>query len=144
MIRSLLQGATYDDSISDMRRRLDAIPDDLDGFFKLILDDIPELYRPQSAMTFKIALAHRGRLPLIIHAYADEIHNPDYALSAPVKELERSYLYELTTQFPNRLDTRCKGLLEVVKDEYDRISPYYAYQVDFLHRTVRDCQGRAR
>ncbi|KAK7966477.1 uncharacterized protein PG986_000754 [Apiospora aurea] len=44
-VRSLLEGVDYNDNIADMRRRLDAIPEDLDDFFRKILNDIPEFYR---------------------------------------------------------------------------------------------------
>ncbi|KAK8047371.1 hypothetical protein PG996_015435 [Apiospora saccharicola] len=138
VVRSLLQGATYDDSLADMHRRLGAIPDDLDEFFKQMLKDIPRLYRSQSAMTFKIALAAKKPLPLVFHGYADEIHqDPGSAIAAPTKQMEDAALQGMIKQIPNRLDARCKGLLEIVKCR-DSPNAYYAYEVDFLHRTVRD------
>ncbi|KAK8040902.1 hypothetical protein PG994_013909 [Apiospora phragmitis] len=115
VVRSLLEGAQYDDDIADMRCRLDAIPDNLDDLFRQMLD-IPEFYRSQSAMTFKIALAAESPLPLVIHGYADEIHrNHDYAMAVPFIPLGEAGLQRMTKQIPNRLDTRCKGLLEMVK-----------------------------
>ncbi|KAK8001552.1 hypothetical protein PG991_013774 [Apiospora marii] len=137
VVRSLLQGAAYDDSLADMRRRLNAIPDDLNKLFEQMLHDIPSFYRSQSAMTFKIAIAAQKPLPLVVYGYADEIHHdPGSAVAAPTKQLEAAVLQEMIRQVPNRLDARCKGLLEVVKCSSP--SAYYAYEVDFLHRTVRD------
>lgn len=137
-VRSLSEGANYDDSISDMRRRLGAIPDGLYDFFKQMLHRIPELYRPHAALTFNIAIAAESPLPLVIHGYADEIYrNPEFGMSAPARQLDEAALEKMNKQLVNRLDARCKGLLEVVKHE-NPLNAYHAYEVDFLHRTVRD------
>ncbi|KAK8135720.1 hypothetical protein PG984_003660 [Apiospora sp. TS-2023a] len=137
-VRSLLEGANYDDSISDMRRRLDEIPDDLEDFFKLMLHSIPEFYRPHAALTFNIAIAAESPLPLVIYGYADDVNrDPEFAISAPVRPISETAIETMNKQTANRLDGRCKGLLEVVKHE-NPPNAYHAYEVNFLHRTVRD------
>ncbi|KAK8066609.1 hypothetical protein PG997_013356 [Apiospora hydei] len=137
-VRSLLEGADYDDNIADMRRRLDAIPEDFDDFFRKILNDIPEFYRAQATMTFKVAIAAESPLPLAIHGYADDIYrDPKFAMSALVKPLDETAIEQMNKQLINRLDARCKGLLKVVKHR-DPPNAYHAYEVSFLHRTARD------
>ncbi|KAK6849217.1 hypothetical protein PG995_013050 [Apiospora arundinis] len=128
VVRSLLDGATHDDRIADMRRRLDALPDDLDDFFRDMLDRVPKAYRAQSAMTFTVAIAAARPLPL---------------WKPPTKLLEYPAMTEMISKFPNRLDARCKGLLEIVKRK-DGPNPYHQWDVDFLHRTVRDFLNSAQ
>lgn len=138
VIRSLLEGAQYADSIDEMRHRLDRFPEDLEDFFKHMLDDIPPFYRPQASMTFKIATTAHRPLPLVIHSFTDDfMKQPHFALTAKISPLsEREILFK-RKQIPDRLDARCKGLLEVVR-WVNAPSLYHEYEVDFLHRTVRD------
>ncbi|KAK6833291.1 hypothetical protein PG987_007985 [Apiospora arundinis] len=138
VVRSLLDGARYDDTIADMRRRLDALPNGLDDFFKLMLKGVDQFYRAKSAMSIKIAVAAAASLPLVIHVYADDIHeDPEHALKASVAELKYPDMRDMINQMPNRIDARSKGLLEVVKRD-DAPNPYHEWEVAFLHRTVRD------
>ncbi|KAK8004101.1 transcription factor SEF1 [Apiospora arundinis] len=138
VIKSLLNGAKYDDTIADMRRRLDALPDDLDKFFQHILNGVDPFYRAKSALSFKIAIAAAVSLPLVIHVYADDIHqDPEHALRAATAELKYPDMRDIISKMHNRIDARSKGLLEVVKRE-DAPNPYHEWEVDFLHRTVRD------
>lgn len=133
VVRSLKEGTLYSDSIDEMHHRLDTFPEDLEGFFKQMLYDIPAFYRQHTSITFKVALAAAAPLPLEIYGLVDElVKQPLFALS-PFVEKE---LQDDINVLPNRLDARSKGFLEVVK----RADPYPcdAYEVDFLHRTARD------
>ncbi|XDG05229.1 hypothetical protein ABKA04_004844 [Annulohypoxylon sp. FPYF3050] len=138
VVRSLLEGAQYADSIDQMRDRLDRFPKDLEGFFKHMLEDIPSFYRPQTYRTLEIATAALDPLPLIIYGYAEDIEKqPDMALTANSTPLPENELRLKIKHISHQLDARCKGLLEVVKRS-DTESLYHMNEVDFLHRTVRD------
>ncbi|KAI1121352.1 hypothetical protein F5Y10DRAFT_272184 [Nemania abortiva] len=81
VIRSLLEGATYADSLDDMYRRLEAFPKDLGTYFQRMIDDIPEVYRLRTALTLRIALAADVPLPLSTYHFIDELFSdPDFAL----------------------------------------------------------------
>ncbi|KAI0382484.1 hypothetical protein F5Y04DRAFT_252747 [Hypomontagnella monticulosa] len=138
VVRSLLDGAYKADEIDDMRRRVNEFPEDLEGFFKQMLDDVQPSYRRQTSMTFKIALTAVKPLPLMIHGFADDtLKNPQFALTAKTEPLSENKLMQRIEDIPNRLDARCKGLLEVVKRRREE-SLYAKFEVDFFHRTVRD------
>ena len=66
VVRSLLEGLVYADRISDLRRRLDAFPEDLEGFFQKMLDSVPKIYRAQTSQAFKVALVPSHPLPVLI------------------------------------------------------------------------------
>lgn len=140
VVKSLLEGLTYADTIDDLRLRLDAFPPDLDAFFQQMLDSIPVIYRKQTTRIFQIALVLDQPHDFLVYSFLDDLReNPQAAFvklesqKLPIEE----YLRRLD-QVRRRLDGRCKGLLEVslrsklVEDPYDR------YNVTFLHRTVRD------
>ena len=135
VVRSLLEGLTNEDSIRTLEARLDDLPADLEDFFGHILEKVDTVYRRDMARTFQVALQAMDPLTLIMHSYLDE-SDADYALkidSAPMGN------YEMDTrisQMRRRINGRCKGLLE---PSFDHLGGnFWGYQVEFLHRTVRD------
>lgn len=131
VVRDLLEGLTFNDTIKTMHMRLDRFPEDLDDYFRHIFDSIPKVYRIQTARTFQIALSRDTPLPLITYALMDDVEE-DPALdihSSP--DLEQGQMEMKLAMMWRRLDGRSKGLLEVVVTERQ-------YLVEFLHRTVRD------
>ncbi|KAI8961684.1 hypothetical protein F5Y11DRAFT_220603 [Daldinia sp. FL1419] len=128
--RELRNGLTEYDSFSDMRRRLDNIPTDLEVFFKQILDSVEPFYHRKLATTLRIALAARQPASFLIYSFHDdEDEDPDYALEFPIEPLSAQKLALRKRQITRRLNGRCRGLLE-----YNPNSGY----VEFLHRTVMD------
>lgn len=128
VVRDLLEGFTYNDGIKTMHRRLESIPDSLEGFFQHMLDSAPKFYLKDRARVFQIALSTNYALPMILYSFVGDLEDePELTyqeIRRPCEEHERP-LRRGTVE--RRLDACCKGLLEVV-DNRD----------DFLHRTVRD------
>ncbi|KAI1459734.1 hypothetical protein F4805DRAFT_420067 [Annulohypoxylon moriforme] len=138
VVRSLLEGACYADSIEQMQNRLEDFPKDLEDFFKHMLNDVPPPYRSQSPRTFKIASTALGPLPLVIYGFVEDIYKqPNFALDTEVSRFPENELLQRIDRLPRQLDAQCKGLLEVVRISHAK-SLYHTYEVDFLHRTVRD------
>ncbi|KAJ8125959.1 hypothetical protein O1611_g7679 [Lasiodiplodia mahajangana] len=138
VIRSLLEGATYADSLNDMHRRLEAFPKDLETYFQRMIDDVPEVYRPRTALTLRVALAADGPLPLSTYYFIDELFSdPDFALRIERRVVTGMEYNAIRTKMTARLDGRCKGLLEVVSVK-NFGAPWRSRRVDFLHRTVKD------
>ncbi|KAI0854566.1 hypothetical protein F4860DRAFT_499063 [Xylaria cubensis] len=138
VVRSLLEGATYADSLNDMRRRLEAFPKDLETYFQRMIDDIPEVYRFRTALTLRIALAADGPLPLSTYYFIDELlPDPDFALKIKRRVVTAIEFNAIRRRMTARLDGRCKGLLEAVTVP-NLDAPWRNRRVDFLHRTVKD------
>jgi hypothetical protein len=137
VVRSLLDGLTNADRVSDLMKRFNEMPQSLDEFFKEMLFDIEERYRQQSALTFMIALEAAQELPLIVYWFLD-LEDPNYLANSQVQALSTGTLNARNKQITKRINARCKGLLQIVKQKTLSADPMWSHVVGFLHRTVRD------
>ncbi|KXX78862.1 Vegetative incompatibility protein HET-E-1 [Madurella mycetomatis] len=128
--RDLRNGLTEYDTIEDLRRRLENIPNDLDFFFRQILESVEPFYHSKMAVSLLASLAVRQPAPLSVYGFLDdEFEDPEYAKKIPLRPLPREKLEARAKQISRRLNGRCRGLLEVNKA---------TKCVEFLHRTVMD------
>jgi hypothetical protein len=124
-------------------------PEDLESFFQHMIDSIPKVYRSQTARTFKVVLAADRPLKLMTYSFMDDLEeDPAWAFKLELQPMEQYEIQLRCDQMRRRLDGRCKGLLEVyaksnMGDSPDDITLNY-YEVDFLHRTVRDFLQESR
>lgn len=129
VVRQLQEGLTNYDTSRDLWKRLDRIPDGLTMFFRLIIESVEPFYLQKMAETLLIAAAGQGPLHSAIYTFHDRGDaNPSYATEEPLSPWTDKQLADEVRPCSMRLNSRCKGLLEV--DAFDR--------VNFLHRTVRD------
>ena len=101
--RSLLEGLTNLDDISDLQKRLRELPPELNDLFSLMLKSIkPSFYLEQGSRLFQIV--YHARSPLSVHdlSVAD---NEEASHHLPVDVV--------TAAISARLKSRCAGLLEV-------------------------------
>ncbi|KAK3934858.1 hypothetical protein QBC46DRAFT_358696 [Diplogelasinospora grovesii] len=127
--RSLRDGLTNGDTLQDLRKRLVALPTDLERLFRHMLDAVDSLYHEKMARIFLIALwATIIPLDLLIYAYHNEEEDDeDYAIRRPVKRIAPDELDDIKEQTKRRINAWSSGLLEVQH-----------LKVEFLHRSVRD------
>ena len=160
VVRSLVQGLTNADRILDLERRLQSLPTDLETYFRHMLDTIEEIYKQQTVQTFHIALQAAEPLNLMTYVMLDEIEEkPDYSIELPPQQLKTEHIESQCQDMKLRINARCKDLLQVTRkksykwtvDDYldsdlskefpngePSLQPLFQYEVDFLHRTVRD------
>ncbi|KAK2599878.1 hypothetical protein N8I77_011598 [Diaporthe amygdali] len=124
---SLLAGLTYDDRISDLQRRLDALPADLEKLYVAILDDLDPFYFEHASQYFKLLMIAPDPPSALVFSFADE-EDPDFVLKQSVKPLTDDQVAMRITTTRRRLNSRCKGLIELGPEN----------RVQFLHRSVRD------
>ena len=163
--RSLLQGLTNADRITDLERRLRSLPIDLETYFRHMLDNIEDIYKQQTVQTFHTALQAAEPLNLMTYVMVDELEeNPNYAIELPVQQMSRGQIESRCQEMKLRINARCKDLLQVsrkvskktlhnsmletsldhssgseeVSSGEPSLQPLFPYEVDFLHRTVRD------
>lgn len=125
---SLRKGLSNGDTITDLQRRLDSLPTDLESFFRHMLDVVEPFYHQKMARVLQIAVNARQSLDLQfyhIHEYEDE--DKDYAINRSTESHAPDRLDETLDQCRRRINAICGGLLEIKKQ-----------RVEFLHRTVRD------
>lgn len=139
VVDSLLNGLLWADNLRDLQARLDDLPDDLDEFYKRILDMIEPIYLNESIKIFQTSMDADQALPALAYEFLlQEKSMPDYALRyANNGKMGWSHARKWTPKnMGTRLNARCKDLLEVV--EIPDETSFMRYQVDFHHRTVRD------
>jgi len=126
----LREGLTNRDSFSDLVRRLESFPLELDVFFRQILESVDPFYHCKMSTTLQIATAASEPLQAAIYAFHDmEYDDPDYALRIPLRPLTRTELGQMIERMCWQLNSRCRGLIEVHEQ---------SGTVNFLHRTVMD------
>ncbi|KAK0615244.1 hypothetical protein B0T17DRAFT_479272, partial [Bombardia bombarda] len=121
----LREGMNDYDSFSELRRRVDSFPTDLETFFKHILGSIDPCQYNKMATSLQIAVAACEPLHISIYTFHDQEHEDDQYLQhlVPIEEVVEE---KTNRQTIRRLNGRCRGLLETNFNGY----------VTFLHRTV--------
>lgn len=129
VVKQLQEGLTNYDTSKDLWKRLEGIPDGLTKFFRLMIESVEQFYLQKMAETLMIAAAGQGPLHSAIYTFHDRWDtNPNYAIEETIAPWTDKQLEDEVRPCSMRLNSRCKGLLEV--DAFNR--------VNFLHRTVRD------
>ncbi|KAF4966307.1 hypothetical protein FSARC_5979 [Fusarium sarcochroum] len=144
VVRSFQEGLINGDRIVDLQTRLRDLPKDLNDYFeKILLSDVDDFYRPQSARMSAATLHAQQRLPLMAYWFLDQ-QDPEYALKLEVAPLDLQKMSLRLEQTRKRLNACCKGLLEVQSifafQNMDSPSSgfWFNQKVDFLHRTVQE------
>ncbi|KAI1740933.1 hypothetical protein F4680DRAFT_447784 [Xylaria scruposa] len=128
--RLLREGLTNRDSFSDICRRLESFPLELEAFFRQILESVEPFYHRKMSTTLQMAIVADEPL----HAMAYDFHDQDYDDEGYVFHLPISpYTLQEEEDLKERmiwwLNSRTRGLLEINRE---------TGTIDFLHRTVRD------
>lgn len=135
VIREMRNGLTNNDNLSDLWKRLEALPTDLERFFRHILMSVESIYHEKMASTLLIASACESPLEDIIYLLHEEEYDDEYyAINTPIES------YYLETPPSTRINALSKGLLELRTRQRHYANGESTEQmlVEFLHRTVRD------
>ncbi|KAK0622547.1 hypothetical protein B0T14DRAFT_451650 [Immersiella caudata] len=126
VVTTLLAGLSNDDRVSDLKRRLDNLPPELERIYANILGNIDPFYYEHACQYFNFVMTCDGSPDALLTAYADE--DLDSAVEIPVHTLRAAEKQLLLETLRRRLNSRCKGLLEIGVGD----------RVNFLHRTAKD------
>ena len=134
VVRSFRKGFSNADTISDLRRRLQALPTDLVEYYRYMYLAVDDVYREQASRIFSICLT-ADYLPLSILSFFDE-DDPRFALGTSGSEWSHYLTDRALSTLARRINARCQDLIEVRDLESDPAKKLYS--VDFIHRTARD------
>ncbi|KAI1384476.1 uncharacterized protein F4822DRAFT_445899 [Hypoxylon trugodes] len=150
VVTSLLEGIRYGDRVSDLQRRLDDLPTDLEDLYDKILYGLDPFYLEHTAQYFYIMLACVETPAALLLSYADE-DDPEFALKLPTSHLPNGDMQSRVKTMRRRLNSRCKGLIGIPKLEEGRLlalQVHFTYdeifarlekiKVQYLHQTVKD------
>lgn len=121
VVKSLLAGLSNRDRVSDLQRRLDELPGDLEDFYQKIFDSIEPRYVKRASQLFRLVESSKGKLTSLGLSFIDEDDSTILRLTTeaavlPLSDQESLDRYEDTRRL---LNGRCKGFLEVPNIEYD-------------------------
>ncbi|KAK3985133.1 prion-inhibition and propagation-domain-containing protein [Cladorrhinum sp. PSN332] len=147
--RSLTKGFADYDNISELRRRVDELPPELETMFEHMLRKVEARHREQGACLLRLHFTHHQ---MALQHGSFLVNKEMYALGlalayeyykSPVKieHLSDEAIHELCVQFEGRLRSRCGGLLEVTtqpspKDFEEKERARSKLLVSFMHRSV--------
>lgn len=134
VVRSLLQGMANADRMSDLERRLNSLPADLEELFDRLLRSLEPFYFPHASQLIQILKAAPENPTLLEMSFADD-EDMTAAVHAEIKTLTYSEELERSEILRRRLNSRCKGLIGVSESQVGRSQ---RKRVEFLHRTVKD------
>ncbi|KAJ2974990.1 hypothetical protein NUW58_g8485 [Xylaria curta] len=138
VVRELLDGFTYNDTINTMRWRLKRFPDTLEKFFQRMLESVSEIYRSQALRLFQISTSASSPLPMIFYSFLEDIEdNPHLITQEYHRPCKMDEFLKRCETMRRRLDASCKGLLELTRSDIF-LDDHTEVKVDFFHRTVRD------
>ncbi|KAI9729191.1 MAG: hypothetical protein M1834_007098 [Cirrosporium novae-zelandiae] len=146
VVTSLLRGLGDDNRISDLQKRLRALPPKLTNLYKHMVLNVDNIYKEDASRFFQLIDASQarpndwddlGQFTILTLAMAME-EDQDLALKAKANFLSTSEMVSKCKEMEVRLRTRCGGLLEVQLEDAksDKVTPNMS--VTYLHRTVRD------
>lgn len=137
VVASLLAGMGFGDRVSDLQKRLDLLPPDLERLYNKILQSLDPFYLEHAAQLFKLVQESLVPPQLILLSFADE-EGLDPYVNGNIKPLSQDELSLRADTMRRRLNSRCKGFLEVGKKSEGATSDGTEETVQYLHRTVKD------
>lgn len=143
VVQSLLSGVGHGDRVSDLERRLDSLPPDLEDLYNKILSSLDPFYLEHAAQYFKLVEKSPEPPGVLFLAYADEAEEFQKIIDLQVRESTNAEVEMLFETMRRRLNSRCKGFLEVpalqqsILDDREVLNMRKS-TVQYLHRTVKD------
>ncbi|CZR67413.1 uncharacterized protein PAC_17312 [Phialocephala subalpina] len=138
VVQSLLEGLTDGERLSDLQRRLDAVPADLETLFWQILKSVDFERISQLFQIVEESLKWRGtimeELNVIELSFADE-EDPEFCFKIPTLPMNPDTLASRASIMSRRLNACGKGLLELQRRPRQ---PLAVAKVGYLHRTVKE------
>ena len=122
VVQPLLDGLTNSDKLSDLQKRLRSVPADLEALYGKMLDSIDDFYLENASQLFQIVLAAQSPPSLLGLSFADE-EDSLLALRAQIKPLTDDGTLSRCEVMKRRLNSRCKGFLEVPSPNCDLHRP---------------------
>jgi hypothetical protein len=157
VVTSLLNGLQNFDRISDLRRRVELLPPDLENLYKHMLQHIEPLYLKQASRILQLVRAAREQgelegpaaaepLTILMFSFAEEESEeyPKHSTEVKIKPLTDSEILSRCEAAAGRIKSRCRGLLEVHEyreigyETTNLVTSKSEARVVYLHRTVRD------
>jgi hypothetical protein len=129
VVKSLLRGLTDRDDSTELLRRLNEMPPDLDTYFRKTFDNIETVYRPEAMRALQF-LAEADHFPLMfIYCISKEVLDSRYGLSAKTRTATKAELDDAIDKARSRVNKWCRDLVEINERHVPRNAYLYSQQV---------------
>ncbi|KAI1175867.1 hypothetical protein F4777DRAFT_548909 [Nemania sp. FL0916] len=134
----IVKEAEKNEGAETLQKIVYEFPDDLDEYFKRIINKIQKRHRDEMAQIFLIVVEEVQPLPLYAFALLldKERKNANYAIDEKIGPINEANIEDQYGILKDRIQNRCSDLLII--DDEQRPGAFFSHSVDFLHRTVRD------
>jgi hypothetical protein len=138
VVRLLLKGIGYRNTLGTLKRKLMMIPKGLDEVFEQILHSLGPDDQQLSDMLFLIAIQDARVTNAITYSWLEDLANQDFFSSHPLCEFSDQETKERIKSAVCLLDSLSQGLLEIVQKPYQPETLYFSCRAQFFHRSARD------
>ena len=115
VVQSILEGLMNHDRISDLRKRLRDLPQELDDLYGHMLSSVsPPFYLEQGSRLIQLVYQSPGPLKVVELSFADD-EDDNLAFKTPHRCLSTEAVEKRFSDIEYRLKSRCAGLLEIQK-----------------------------
>lgn len=143
VVHDLLRDIEHLEDYPQLERRFEDFPPALEEFFEKILGRIEKIFREETARIFLLAVEAVRPLPLLsLKLSIDKTQDPEFDILGDLPTVDANAAHEMFLKYKKLAFNRCRDLLEINTIQENASSPkelgILRYEVDFLHRTVRD------
>ncbi|KAJ4127054.1 hypothetical protein NW768_008676 [Fusarium equiseti] len=147
VVASLLAGIQAGDRVEDLQERLAQLPEEIEDLYARILESVDSRYHEHTAQLLQLMSAFKSPPSPLLFWYADEVDFMDRALEEDSRTVLREEVLNRVEDVRRRLNSRCKGLLEIheatAASSYP-LGPHFGGHVDYLHKTVYEFISRKK
>ncbi|KAH8895468.1 hypothetical protein GQ53DRAFT_614022, partial [Thozetella sp. PMI_491] len=136
VVRDVLRDIRDEEEFEQLMERLNSYPAELDDYFEDIMKRRDPTHRAVSSQIFLLVVTAVRPLPILTFATLEICNDLDKVIGLELTPVTNAEITKLEEKWRIRLQNRCRDLLKITSDESESL--LFKYQVDFLHRTVRD------
>ncbi|KAK3319732.1 hypothetical protein B0T19DRAFT_270955 [Cercophora scortea] len=140
-VKSILLGLQDADTVTDLYRRIDELPEDLELMYKKIFDGLGSARNAAARMILMVmgAQTSHSAVTTLQLALIDE-SNPtlETVIAHQISPMPANHLRSMCETMKRRINSRTRGLLEVSGGESFESDDETKQVVEFFHRTAMD------
>ncbi|RBR25525.1 uncharacterized protein FIESC28_01763 [Fusarium coffeatum] len=147
VVTSLLAGIQAGDRAEDLQERLAQLPEEIEDLYARILESVDSRYHEHTAQLLQLMSAFKSPPSPLLFWYADEVNFMDRAIKEDSLVVLREEALARREDIRRRLNSRCKGLLEIhdaTAASSRPFNPHFGAHVDYLHKTVYEFISREK
>lgn len=137
VVRDMLKDISYEEDYFHLLNRIDTFPRLLTDYFKCMMERIDPIHREETAVIFFLIFEWH-RTPLISLFFIDHLKNARFPADRDMKTIDQETCLKICKSWMKRLHSRCGDLVKISPGLIFGKDFLCAWNVGFLHRSVRD------